>query len=371
MGAHKRYERAASDGDCLFRHSFDARRRPAESVTDHTQQLTQSDVRMPESHHAERFTPPPPQSGSDLRPTLVEPSRMPESPSAMTSAFQARFHTIRTWALAGSLVALAATASCGRGDGLVSMGAPVGSSYDGPLYLSPAGLERGDPVKRFGAASQVVGCSTRLSGGVNVGLFDGEAGQGGPASALETADYEGVLDRGGDGYRLARIDGSRVLFTYDVDGVTKQAVIVRNGPTIDRAGWYVESWARCDLSELRSSEDPWGAEVWMDSDGSPAPTTAIVSYPGPEHCDWQQATFLYLDNDLDGAYVRNPPKELLRAYFAEPWEPDVALPADAIDTGYSREGNHLWLSQDRTRAYVGTPASVELWPQTTRRLGCA
>jgi hypothetical protein len=34
-------------------------------------------------------------------------------------------------------------------------------------------------------------------------------------------------------------------------------------------------------------------------------------------------------------------------------------------------GRHLWVAPNRSRAFVGTPESVEVWPRTTQRLGCA
>ena len=46
------------------------------------------------------------------------------------------------------------------------------------------------------------------------------------------------------------------------------------------------------------------------------------------------------------------------------------LPADAVDTGYQRDGDHLWLSPDEQRAFVGSRADVEIWPRSIQRLGC-
>lgn len=58
-------------------------------------------------------------------------------------------------------------------------------------------------------------------------------------------------------------------------------------------------------------------------------------------------------------------------FFAEPYDAELALPPDAVDTGYQREGRRLWLSPDKQRAYVGQPDNVELWPRTIKHLGCA
>lgn len=104
-----------------------------------------------------------------------------------------------------------------------------------------------------------------------------------------------------------------------------------------------------------------------DGDGDRVPTQEVVSYSGPEHCDWQSMTFLETGGHT---YVRASTPDL-RDFFAEPYDPARPLPADAVDTGFERDGRHLWLSPDRLRAYVGDRTSVELWPATTQHLGCA
>ncbi len=51
--------------------------------------------------------------------------------------------------------------------------------------------------------------------------------------------------------------------------------------------------------------------------------------------------------------------------------PATATPnsSDAVDTGYRRGHDELWLSQDQTIAYVVTQDAVEAWPAT--EAGCA
>jgi hypothetical protein len=62
---------------------------------------------------------------------------------------------------------------------------------------------------------------------------------------------------------------------------------------------------------------------------------------------------------------------VLTEYVDEPFRADVPFPADATDTGYSRDGRKLWLAKDRRRAYVGTSEHAELWPVTAKPLDCA
>jgi hypothetical protein len=93
-----------------------------------------------------------------------------------------------------------------------------------------------------------VQCDGRVLGGFSDGLYDNGAVSGNPAGALETSLDEYGFTGAQTGYQLARLEDRRVLFIYNLDGVTKQAIIVHDGPTIDRTGWYVGTEA--------------GVEVW-------------------------------------------------------------------------------------------------------------
>jgi hypothetical protein len=68
-------------------------------------------------------------------------------------------------------------------------------------------------------------------------------------------------------------------------------------------------------------------------------------------------------------YVRNPLPDL-REYFAAPYRAHVPVPREAIDTGFRRNGARLWLSADRTVAYVGDVDDAEAWPRTVKPLAC-
>ncbi|CAI9401621.1 hypothetical protein [Nocardioides sp. T2.26MG-1] len=166
-----------------------------------------------------------------------------------------------------------------------------------------------------------------------------------------------------------------MLYVAEVDGRPKAAVIVHDGPGSEGAGgdgWHVESWAVCDPVELPSGfVEELGYEVWTDAEGRTVPTSELTVIRGPEHCDWQDMTFLTLTRQgEDPTFVRDPDPEL-REYFAEPYEPHTRLPGDAVDSGFRRDGDRLWLAPDESRAYVGaTVDDVELWPRTVRPLGC-
>ncbi|MFD0395613.1 hypothetical protein ACFQ3Z_40155 [Streptomyces nogalater] len=92
------------------------------------------------------------------------------------------------------------------------------------------------------------------------------------------------------------------------------------------------------------------------------------SSPGAEHCDWQSAHLLTLD---DRTYARDP-YGVLAGYglLRAPYRAQVRMPADARDTGYHRGGRHLWLTDGEQTAYVRTPGGVEAWPRVTDDFGC-
>lgn len=245
---------------------------------------------------------------------------------------------------------------------------PADQRYEGRLNLPRDEAEH----PGAGAAGEVVDCNAWGNGGFSDAEVYGEGATGdSPEQALEVARSEGIFGGVQEGLRVAKREEGRVLYVLEVESVVKQAVIVRDGPATEGAGgpgWYVESWARCDYSEFpRSFTESLGLQIWTDSDGRPVPTTTIESWRGPEHCDWQSMTFLHLG---EAVYVRNPDPSLAE-YFAEPYQEHSDLPAAAIDTGFERDGEHLWQSPDEQRAFVGIQDDVEVWPRTIERLACA
>jgi hypothetical protein len=256
----------------------------------------------------------------------------------------------------------------GCGDDTVATGERTTDSYEGPLRVARDEAEH----PGAGAAGDVVECAAWGDGGTTDGQDYSEGATAASAEeALEVAGSEGGFGGVQRGLLVARQERDRVLYVLTVDGAVKQAVIVHDGPATDGAGgpgWYVESWAHCDYSELpRSFTDVLGLQIWTDADGRPLPTTTIESWEGPEHCDWQSMTFLHLGRAV---YVRNPRPDLA-GFFATPYEEDADLPAHAVDTGYERNGDRLWLSADRQRAFVGSEQGVETWPRAADPLGCA
>ena len=64
------------------------------------------------------------------------------------------------------------------------------------------------------------------------------------------------------------------------------AVVLHDGPATKGAGgdgWYRESWARCDVSELPDevAESYFGYQIWTGPDGQPGINGGLVRRMGP------------------------------------------------------------------------------------------
>ena len=151
----------------------------------------------------------------------------------------------------------------------------------------------------------------------------------------------------------------------------KVAVIVADAGEVglESGGWAVETFASCDPAEYDpSADEQLFHDIWLDADGNRVLTSTLVSFRGPEHCGWQSVTFLTY---RDRQYLGDPQGALEGSGVEVPFEADAELPADATDTGYHRDGRHLWLSADESVAYVVDGDGVEAWPSPDHIVGCA
>ena len=64
---------------------------------------------------------------------------------------------------------------------------------------------------------------------------------------------------------------------------------------------------------------------------------------------------------MDRYYISDP-HMVLPAPLVIQYSDDAALPADAVDTGFRRNGAELWISNDANVAYLVTGDTVEAWP---------
>lgn len=266
------------------------------------------------------------------------------------------------------LLSLVAGGACAARDRVSP--APAATPYDGPLRVEPTAPPAPDVPDRGGGAGLAVQCRGEPVGGNR--SAPEHPGKVFPSAddalrdALRSGAFKGALRE----YRKAAESGDRVLYRYEPEGVARHALVAHHGDSVDgKTGWYVESWARCDPADFPDSvTGPTGMQIWTDAKGERVLTTELYSVRGPDHCGWERMTFLHRGGDL--AYASDPIPELAE-YFAEPYQPDLKLPGDAVDSGYRLGDDRLWFSRDGMRAYVGNPEHVALWPRTVKFLGCA
>jgi hypothetical protein len=139
-------------------------------------------------------------------------------------------------------------------------------------------------------------------------------------------------------------------------------------------GLLVGAFAWSASSDLRPTD------VWRDRDGEPVSAATVSSYAGPEHCDWQTVTFLELqagsgltEPALSGrvTFLRDP-DGTLADYVVSPYAAPVARPDDAVDTGWERDGQEVWLDREGWAAYVRIDGEAyERWPRTSGPIACA
>ncbi|MGA7272326.1 MAG: hypothetical protein WB239_14740 [Acidimicrobiia bacterium] len=250
--------------------------------------------------------------------------------------------------------------------GLVDSGG--GPVVEVDLFEQPV-ADAPDPADRAGAADEFVECVHGLwQGGWSMDF-------GPPGSAPNPEEAVLLFLKSWSlptsNYTLAGRDENRVLYTHLVEGIPKIAVIVADSTQVELdadAGWVVETFAACDPAEYDpSTDDEIPMDIWLDADNQRVPTSIITSRQGPEHCNWESVTFLTFD---DRQYIRDPRGVLARVGFTA-YDENAELPETATNTGYHREGRQLWMSADRTTAYVVDNDRVEAWGTTDEPIGCA
>ena len=268
------------------------------------------------------------------------------------------------WLAAGLVLGL--VAACGSPT-VPATPTATPTPYDGPLWIAP------DPTVDLwndpGAAGRVVTCDQPVLGESSTSPFTGgEVGETAEAGLRAWRDdsnwpgYDGEM-------RAARRESDRVLFVYTAGGRTLQAAVVHRGPAAPGTGagtdgiaWYVESSARCDVVEYPDGlAESHGIEVWTGPGGRRVSSQVISSWTSDGDCLERGVRVLDVGSDGRRRYLAHG--EAYPDATDEPFRQAVALPGDAVDSGYRHADERLWFSPDERRAYVGTPAQVDVWPR--------
>ncbi|MGW1622594.1 hypothetical protein [Streptomyces sp. NPDC002172] len=279
----------------------------------------------------------------------------------------------RGLAAATVLVAAAAMGCDGAsGPDVVVEGTPPATPYRGPLDIPTKEVDATTAQAMrtaSGAAGRALECDGEIYWGTGPDGWSDSDGGDSPEDGLRLFFdmFDPEVPR--DGYRVERRDADRVLYSYDVGGRTKVAVVVARDQQ-DRPGWGPETNASCDPSELPASvtSGPEWPEIWTDAHGRRVPVSKITSSAGDGHCGWQSAHFLTVGGRT---YVRDPHGVFAHdSVLAGRYDGATTMPADAHDTGYRFRAWRLWLTDDGGTAYVRTPHGVEAWPKERRGFAC-
>ncbi|SOE07194.1 hypothetical protein [Streptomyces sp. Ag109_G2-15] len=274
-----------------------------------------------------------------------------------------------------AVAVLAAVTAVGCDDGtgvrVVVKGAAPATPYSGPLYVPTKAVDGSGPRSlrlASGAAGRALECDGEIFDGGGPDGWSKSDGGDTPEAGLKLYFDMAQPAQPDHGYRVERREADRVLYSFDVKGRTKVAVVVAKDQK-DRPGWGPETNASCDPAELPAKfTAAQGWEIWTDRNGRRVPVSRLSSSPGAEHCGWQSGHLLTLG---ERTYLRDPDGVLGRdGLLKAPYRKDVTMPADARDTGYHYRGWHLWLTDDKETAYVRTADGVEAWPQEKHGVGC-
>lgn len=122
---------------------------------------------------------------------------------------------------------------------------------------------------------------------------------------------------------------------------------------------------------------------WSTSDYEFSSTPRIYVMKGPEHCGWENVTFLTIrtpfgtlapSNTGRIQFVKDPLGILSSSTerFKSEFEADAELPADAEYSGYVNRGVELWVSETvfDTGIFMVKGDQVEKWPRVEPDFGC-
>lgn len=144
--------------------------------------------------------------------------------------------------------------------------------YRGPLKTKAPDIDGDeDNVQGGGASVLALECAGKPyqggGGDDGWGASDGADSPDEALNALVADEFSRSLPR--RGYRVEREAGRRVLYSYDVGGRTRVAVIVAKDLP-HRPGWGLETYAQCDPSEFaRRDRAHLDVRVWEDRQGRP------------------------------------------------------------------------------------------------------
>ena len=174
------------------------------------------------------------------------------------------------------------------------------------------------------------------------------------------------------GYAPTIVDGHWALYRYLVDGRAKiHAVGTNLFPDFPQVtGWEVVGFRTCDPSEYADAMfGPNAGTIWSDTHDDPVRTDRIYAHE-TSHCFGAGTVLLsYYDPEYT-QYVRYAGVEFEQRLVV-PFDADVRLPSDAIDTGLHTDDWHLFTIPSGRAVFVRVAdGSIELWPRANEPFAC-
>ena len=122
--------------------------------------------------------------------------------------------------------------------------------------------------------------------------------------------------------------------------------------------------------------------VQWAKDGEAVDVRVLAAFAGPEHCEWETATFLAMGWPLgtpatptNGRQFIRDPEGVLRAAGVTSPLLDAELPPSARSTGFVAGDIELWLGDDADDVVYlvngQNHEDVEAWPRNDPMTGCA
>ncbi|WP_138896048.1 hypothetical protein [Streptomyces chryseus] len=128
-----------------------------------------------------------------------------------------------------------------------------------------------------GAAGRALECEGGIHTGGGSGSWSGSDGGATPEEGLKACFDIEQPEVPEYGYRVERQERDRVLYSFDVKGRTKIAVVVAKDRP-GRPGWGPETSASCDPAELPADyTDTKDYEVRNDEQGNRVPVSKVSS----------------------------------------------------------------------------------------------
>lgn len=163
------------------------------------------------------------------------------------------------------------------------------------------------------------------------------------------------------GYERIYETPRNVVLVYRSAGEVKVALHVsRDQRTYQQVSreWVIWSLYACHDSEYGADvELEPGFGVWRNFETN----SVMVDFEGWGHCDMESARFLRFGPD-DQIFIRDPAGRFEGELFGR-YRGDTTLPGDALDTGYRRGEDELWLGDDGRALYVVMSDKTERWPR--------